>query len=519
MLQDFKLGQTSIVLRVLIRNANSATWGGLTGLTNTSSGLIIGTIADNESSATVYTSAASTIDTIATLGTFAAPASGHCRFGKVDDTNLPGVCELQLDNSRYAVSGAKSLTVCISGPTSASQCTFTIPLRQIDPYDGQRAGLTALPAASAASAGGLLTSGSGANQLATSSGAVTLASGQAGTIASAVWTDTTSGDFSTAGSPGLAIISNLSGVKAQTDKLAFDAGGNVLANAQATAATLVFNLTGNLSGSVGSVSSAVTVGANNDKSGYSLSGAGISAVQSGLATSSSQSAISGTLGTPAGASVSADIAAVKSDTAKIGTNSADSPNQQTSQSTIATNLDAKISSRSTYGGADTAGTTTLLTRVSQAIPFATDGSLKSEQQGNVTVGGYASGQSPPTTSQIASAILRFPANLLWTDSNGDVNAVGGVTDSGPGLVGVNHDTGGTDSLRYVDSTGAGVADATILVYLASDWPGQPGRVQARSSTGADGRWIIPAFVEPGTYVAVFARVGCDGPDVSAAFTV
>jgi hypothetical protein len=44
------------------------------------------------------------------------------------------------------------------------------------------------------------------------------------------------------------------------------------------------NITGNLSGSVGSVTNPVTVGTNNDKTGYALSTAGVNAVQSGLST-------------------------------------------------------------------------------------------------------------------------------------------------------------------------------------------------------------------------------------------
>jgi hypothetical protein len=47
------------------------------------------------------------------------------------------------------------------------------------------------------------------------------------------------------------------------------------------------------------------------------------------------------------------------------------------------------------------------------------------QSGNVTVGGYASGQAPPTASAIASAsaaaILKTPANLIATNSDGSVN--------------------------------------------------------------------------------------------------
>lgn len=94
-----------------------------------------------------------------------------------------------------------------------------------------------------------------------------------------------------------------------------------------------------------------------------------------------------------------------------------------------------------------------------------------------------------------------------------------VTGSGAGPIAVNQNTGGTDNLRYVDIDGNGIGDANILIYLATDWPGNPGHVQAAAVTGADGRWLAPAFVSHGTYVAVFTRIGLDGPDVSGPFTV
>src|ERR1700742_2107051 len=107
----FANGQTSVILRVNILDATSSIGNGLIGLTGASTGLIISTIADNEAVATNYTAAASTIDGITTLGTYAAPTSTHCRFAQVDATNQPGLYEIQLANARYAVAGAKSLIV------------------------------------------------------------------------------------------------------------------------------------------------------------------------------------------------------------------------------------------------------------------------------------------------------------------------------------------------------------------------------------------------------------------------
>lgn len=134
MLIPYKLGQTSIVLRLRLLDSSVSTGAGLTGLTSSSTGLKIATIADNEASGTVYTVAGSTIETIATLGVFATPTATKCRFKEVDATNFPGVYELQLDNTRYAVSNAKSLIIMFSGATNLAQSTFLVPLTQQDPY-------------------------------------------------------------------------------------------------------------------------------------------------------------------------------------------------------------------------------------------------------------------------------------------------------------------------------------------------------------------------------------------------
>ena len=134
MLQTFKNGQTSVVLRVKLLDSSVATGAGLTGLTSASSGLIISTIADNEATATAYTVAASNVETITTLGTYAAPTASKCRFKEVDATNHKGVYELHFADARFAVSGAKSLLVSIAGATNLAQCDFVIQLQTVDPY-------------------------------------------------------------------------------------------------------------------------------------------------------------------------------------------------------------------------------------------------------------------------------------------------------------------------------------------------------------------------------------------------
>lgn len=129
-----KNGQTSVVLRVKLLDSSSTTGAGLTGLTSTSGSLIISTIADNEATATAYTQAGSTIESITTLGTYATPTATKCRFKEVDSTNHKGVYELQFADARFAVSSAKSLLISIAGASNLAQAEFVVPLVSDDPY-------------------------------------------------------------------------------------------------------------------------------------------------------------------------------------------------------------------------------------------------------------------------------------------------------------------------------------------------------------------------------------------------
>jgi len=169
-----KRGATSNILRVFLQDSTVTTGAGKTGLTSSSSGLIISTIADVEATATTYTSAATNVETITTLGTFAAPTAGKCRFREVDATNLPGIYEIQIADARYNVSNSTQLIVAI-------QCTGVAPvyveyqLVLVDLMDTVRFGLTALPNVASGSAGAIITSGTGTAQLSTTSGNVTVA--------------------------------------------------------------------------------------------------------------------------------------------------------------------------------------------------------------------------------------------------------------------------------------------------------------------------------------------------------
>jgi hypothetical protein len=123
---------------------------------------------------------------------------------------------------------------------------------------------------------------------------ITAAGIAAGALVPGVWDasttgHTTAGTFggslnaaSSAGDPWATAIPGAYGVGTAGHKLgqvpdipAGAAGGLFIAG---TNAATTVNFTGNLSGSVGSVTSPVTVGTNNDKAGYSLASAGLDSV-------------------------------------------------------------------------------------------------------------------------------------------------------------------------------------------------------------------------------------------------
>jgi hypothetical protein len=131
MLISYKLAQGSIILRFKIRRSDTGL--GYTGLSSSTSGFTISTIADTEASPVSYV-AGSTLQTIPTLGTYLAPSSGQARIRKIDDTLHPGVVELQLADTRYAVAGAKSLLITWSGASNMLDGDVCVPLTAVDPY-------------------------------------------------------------------------------------------------------------------------------------------------------------------------------------------------------------------------------------------------------------------------------------------------------------------------------------------------------------------------------------------------
>lgn len=185
---NYENGITSVILRVKILDTDSTAGAGKTGLTHSSSGLIISTIADNEATATAYTQAASNIETITTLGTFAAPTASKCRFKEVDATNHPGLYEVQIADARWGVSNARSVIVSLSGVSGAAQVDAEVQLK-------------AVPANVTAISDGLLTAAKFASDFFTT-----------------IWDKATSA-LTTPGSIGAYVLAYLAAIRSVTDNI------------------------------------------------------------------------------------------------------------------------------------------------------------------------------------------------------------------------------------------------------------------------------------------------------------
>lgn len=154
MKRQIKAGTTSKRLLVFIQDSSQTDGRGLTGLVFNSAGLTAYYKRDSGSA-----SVSISLVTITTLGTY---ASGG--FREVDATNMPGLYEFHPPDAALAA-GAESVAFELKGATNMVQLPIEVELTAQDMQDAVRGGMTALPNANAAAAGGLLTFGTGAGQI------------------------------------------------------------------------------------------------------------------------------------------------------------------------------------------------------------------------------------------------------------------------------------------------------------------------------------------------------------------
>jgi hypothetical protein len=140
-------GATSQSVNVFIQDSSSTTGAGLSGLVFNSTSLI----AYYSFTGTNAGSTAITLATLAAVGS--AYSSGG--FKEIDATNMKGLYRLDLPNAALAGSKGRCVTVYLSGATNMAPCVLEIELTGWDNQDATRGGLSALPNANAAAAGGL----------------------------------------------------------------------------------------------------------------------------------------------------------------------------------------------------------------------------------------------------------------------------------------------------------------------------------------------------------------------------
>jgi len=128
-----------------------------------------------------YSQSSGTIETIVTLGTYAAPVASKCRFKEVDAANQPGLYEYQFDDTRLAVSNAQSLVITVSGYPTLQTQSYEIEFDTNTPQTGDTYAAmntlsgsissiledtgTTIPALIAAGAGGAGGSGGGSGAI------------------------------------------------------------------------------------------------------------------------------------------------------------------------------------------------------------------------------------------------------------------------------------------------------------------------------------------------------------------
>lgn len=171
-LPPIKRGSASVTIRVKLYQVAAGNVGA-TGLTGASAGMLI-TVLDSVSAGggtLTYSAGSGNIQTIATIGTYAAPSASNCRFGEISATNFNGIYELQFLDTVF--DGGKFVHIQIKA-TAIAEADYLIPLTEFDPYDVVRAGLTAFPNVASGAAGAILTNGTGTAQLSTAAGLVTV---------------------------------------------------------------------------------------------------------------------------------------------------------------------------------------------------------------------------------------------------------------------------------------------------------------------------------------------------------
>lgn len=138
-----KAGDTSTILQIFIQDSSSTTGAGLTGLAYNTAGLTAYYHRNTDTTATAISLVTMTVGTFTSSG-----------FKEIDATNMPGWYQLCPPDAALAA-GATSVGIHLKGATNMAPLPIEIQLVAIDLQDAVRAGMSALPNASAGANGGL----------------------------------------------------------------------------------------------------------------------------------------------------------------------------------------------------------------------------------------------------------------------------------------------------------------------------------------------------------------------------
>lgn len=292
-------GTTSYSTLVFIQDSSAATGIGLGGVAPAGGSLLSGTTCYYTFGGTNATSVVVSLTVLAAVTTAWTSAG----IVEIDSTHMKGWYRLDIPNAALATSKGQVVGLHIQGGTNMAPCPVKIELTGWNNQDGIHGGMTAFPNVASGSTGAIPTVGTGSNQIqvdgagnayanltkilgTTSAGAAgyvgidwghvnapTTTVGLSGTtiatvtnqltasaIATGVWQDAVSGDFTTASSIGKALyISNvapggsgghmISGSNAGTTTLA----ALTVTGALTATGGITGNITGNLTGTVSTV--------------------------------------------------------------------------------------------------------------------------------------------------------------------------------------------------------------------------------------------------------------------------
>ena len=348
-------GATSQSVNVFLQNSSSTAGAGLTGLVFNTSGL------------TAYYShtGANATATAITLATLAAVNSAYSSggFKELDATNMPGTYRLDLPNAAVASAKGQSVIVYIQGAANLAPCVLEVELTATN-NQSATAFITGVNSVAPPTNWNLTSIDAngrldviklaGTTQTARDIGASVLVGDKTGFSLSsagiqAIWDALTSA-LTTASSIGKLLVDNINAtISSRSTYAGADTAGTT---------TLLSRIASALSISGG----AVTVGTNNDKTGYSVTGDLSATMKTSVETAvwDATAAAHNTAGTTGNKLNSAASAGDPWTTALPGAYAAG-----TAGKILGTNLDTTVSSRGT--GTSTVTTGDVLNQVNAAL--------------------------------------------------------------------------------------------------------------------------------------------------------